>query len=94
MRMSDTSEKFSVSGTLEEDYFDDGGTAYGLTVDSFVETPDHDAYEIDLGITLRSGDEEAEAREDHWIHRLVGRRVRITVEVVDGAFETTMRNLS
>lgn len=67
-----------ISGVAFEDYFDDGGTAYGLVVDD---------NEQPVSVTIRSSvepDDEGRAqREDHHtLHALAGKRLRITVEVL------------
>jgi hypothetical protein len=70
------SRELLIEGVAEEDYFDDQGTEYGLTVDD----PDSD-----LSVTLRSvvGVAGAERSDHHALHRLAGRRVIVTVYLAD-----------
>lgn len=64
-----------IQGVVEQEYLDDDGTAYGVSIHSGNDP---------LGVTLRSFYENAHTAEDHvWAHALVGKTVRVTLEVIE-----------
>ena len=65
-------QTLNIQAVVEEEYLDDGGTAYGVSIDGGIQ----------IWATLRSADEDATSAQDHPLHEFVGRWVRLTVEVL------------
>lgn len=66
----------TIQGVAEEEYLDDGGTAYGVAISGRPMDP--------LWVTLRSFYEDAQTAQDHpWAQALVGKTVRVTLEIIE-----------